>query len=480
MNSDKNTYDLDKILKVIQQHIRRKILKKLYLHKAPILYSTLQKKVLGPNLNTVNFAFHLKQLKKLHLISSDEQGYSITDLGKKILMFISNMENTLEGKNKAIMIRTSKYSKEHFNKNKIQDYLIKEGGLDLTKAKELSHKVLERLNNTEIEYLTAPMMREIINVILLENNLEEVRHKLTRLGTPPYEVNKLFNSEKNQSIAPDKFIRTLGSDVSEQFLLLNQLLNELADQYLSGDIILLYLNYWALRPLSIYLDSENILQILLNSSQKNLDKAKYLTNLILNLMELLMDLKPYVSEDILIGNFNRTFFSKLEGLEDEDKKFLINILIKRILKNNNRFNDFTPQISLDFNYDMGDLTDMVKSTQLEIDAFFLNDYINIRNTNNFKNPKIMIDYSRITPQDVDLNLLNNNIIFYNGRISDKLNSANISINNRNEKEHPINRIILDKIFINLHSIAVKSNQNDDKFFDILQSKLDYIFELFQF
>jgi len=59
-------------------------------------------------------------------------------------------------------------------------------------ARKITREVEERLAKTNIEYLTAPLMREYINAILLENGLEEVRHKLTRLGTPPYEVFKLL------------------------------------------------------------------------------------------------------------------------------------------------------------------------------------------------------------------------------------------------------------------------------------------------
>ena len=76
-------------------------------------------------------------------------------------------------------------------------------------------------------------MREYINGILLEEGLEEFRHKLTRLGVPPYDTNKFFN---DKSYNPNQFIKKLGSEVSKQFLLLNLLPNDLADLYLSKKI----------------------------------------------------------------------------------------------------------------------------------------------------------------------------------------------------------------------------------------------------
>jgi len=56
-----------------------------------------------------------------------------------------------------------------------------------------------------------------------------------------------------------------------------------------------------------------------------------------------------------------------------------------------------------------------------------------------------------------------------------LNSTNIKI--RNSKQ---NKIILDKILVNLHMISVEAKQNDDVFYELLQQKLYSIFELFRY
>ena len=164
MSSDKNIADLGKFLKVLQQPIRREILNKLNQHEIPVSFSKLQKEVLGIISNSKNFSFHLKPLKELALISSKEDGYSITDFGKQIVKFILNMQQVLNESNKPIMIRTSKYSKERFNINKIEEYLIKEGELESHLAEDIASQVKQRLKNTNIEYLTAPLMREYINL----------------------------------------------------------------------------------------------------------------------------------------------------------------------------------------------------------------------------------------------------------------------------------------------------------------------------
>ena len=206
MNSDKISEILEQQLKTLGQKIRIDILKKLSNCNDSISFSMLQKKVLSTISNSKNLSFHLNVLKKSELITTNEYGYSITDLGKNILSNILKIEQILSVQSNSIMIRTSKYSKEVFDNRKIEEYLIREGELDKYLANQIAQEVKERSSNTNIKYLTAPLMREYINAILLEMGLEHVRHKLTRLGTPPYEVSKLF---KNSSINPENFIKKI-------------------------------------------------------------------------------------------------------------------------------------------------------------------------------------------------------------------------------------------------------------------------------
>ncbi len=347
MDSDKNIDVLEKQLKILGQKIRIDILKKLNVYRNPLSYSMLQKEVLGANPNSVNFSFHLKALKNGNLISTSESGYTLSTLGKQILKNIVSMEQILNDQNKQIMIRTSKYSKEPFNANKIEDYLIKEGQLEKFLAIQISKEVKERLSKANIGYLTTPLMREYINAILLENGLEEIRHKLTRLGTPPFEAFSFFDRNFN----PEQFISKLGSDVSEQFLLLNLLPKNLADLYLSGEVALLNLNYWSLRPLGFYLDSKSIVEHITKQSSINLNKlddnADFI-NLIMNFFDILTKFKPYFSEDILLGNFNNSFLSYFNS--NKNTSNILNIIISQILKLSNRQYDEKSHLSLEFSF----------------------------------------------------------------------------------------------------------------------------------
>ena len=484
MSSDKNLKDLGKFLKVLQQPIRREILKKLNLDNNPISFSALQKEILGIYSNSVNFSFHLKSLKNLSLVSSKEEGYFITNLGRKILNFIINMELVLNENQKPIMIRTSKYSKEKFNLKKIEEYLIKEGKLESNIAENIAEQVRKRLSTTKINYLTAPLMREYINGILLENDLEEVRHRLTRLGTPPSDVKIYF---KDKKITPVDFINILGSDVSEQYLLLNLLPKKIADLYLSGEILLLHLNHWALRPLSIYLHTETVLKELFDKNPdlpSNFKDIRDLVSLSLKFTDYLKKFRPFFSEDILLNEFNSKFLTYFCGLEEENLNFMHKILASRLLDYNDFFRDKKSHISLEFNYIDDEHINNEKSSLFQIDKTFLQQFNNKKSLNGrYQIPLILLDYYNIYKSksfnsgfEELFSLFNlKNIIFYDQNSSNLLNSTMIKVKT---KEFNENRIILDKILINLYSIAREANQNDDLFYNLIQEKLKYVFELF--
>ncbi|MFX1377545.1 MAG: anaerobic ribonucleoside-triphosphate reductase [Promethearchaeota archaeon] len=475
MEADKNHKILEKQLKTLGQKVRIDILKKLKNTQTPLSFSRIQKEILGNELTSVNLSFHLNNLKKCKLVDSSEEGYSITFLGEQIIDKILSIEQILNEQNQTRMIRTSKYSKELFDASKIEEYLVNEGELERYLARQIAREVKERLSKTNIEYLTAPLMREYINAILLENGLEEVRHKLTRLGTPPFEVAKLFDSRENE-INPKNFIEKLGSDVSEQFLLLNLLPKKLADLYLSGEIALLHLNYWALRPLSLYVDTKTLINYVFKKEKivkQKIEKDNNHSEFTIQFLDLLYLLKQFCSEDLVLGNFNNQFLSSFPLTKAISSDFFL--LTSQILRFNNFFNKKKPSLTLEFNYKGSSLN------QIVIDEAFLK--LLDKKCKDLIKPLFLFDYSSLFPSklrsnnisDLILNNFKDNVILYNNIYSNLFNSTIIQIPNPQ-----INQVILDKILINLPLISVQAKQNDEKFFELLIEKLNAVFELFDY
>jgi ribonucleoside-triphosphate reductase len=485
MDPDKNRNDIEKLLRILGQKIRIDVLRILKNRESILPYSVLQKEALGQNQNPVNFTYHLKTLENANLIASSEAGYAISSLGKKILQIIISMEECIDTNHDVKLIRTSKYSKEIFDFKKIEEYLKKEGGLELSEAKKIAREVKKRLLKTNIKYLTAPLMREYINVVLIENDLEEVRHKLTRLGSPPTEVLKLFDSVESINITPEIFIHQLGSDVSEQFLLLNLLPNELADLYLSGEIALLNLNHWALRPLSIYMNMKTILDYISKENKiyhHQTLNSRDLIKVILKFINKIFSIMPFVSEDIVLGDFNNIFLNLLSKQRKNKVLYLFDILISQILNYNNN-------LCLDFHYGQNLKLNSDLASQFQMDELFLKILDSkLSNMDKYVNPLIMLDYSEMDPMFLS-NLINqnddfipslNDFVLYNSKSNNLMNSTVIKVTNFHENNSNGNNIILDKILINLHSIALKAKNDDNEFFELLQTKLNSVFKLFNY
>ncbi|MHA1845752.1 MAG: DUF7347 domain-containing protein, partial [Promethearchaeota archaeon] len=222
---------LERQLKVLGQRIRIEILKILNQKSQPMNYSSLQKGIWKRFPNCLDLSFHLKSLKSVELIGHSQDGYFITSLGKNMLKNILSMEKLLLNKDNIPVIRTSQYTIESFDLKKIEKYLIIEGKLDEYWANKIVLELKERISRLNIDYLTTSLIREFINTILIENDLEEVRNRLFSIGLSPSELKSSF---KDSRIKPNQFIHLIGSKISEKYLLLNLFPKNLADLYYSG------------------------------------------------------------------------------------------------------------------------------------------------------------------------------------------------------------------------------------------------------
>src|SRR5208337_4091248 len=106
----------------------------------------------------------------------------------------------------------------------------------------------DRLVRLKTIYLTAPLIREFVNAILIEKKLEEYRHKLTRLGMPVYDVAQLISDAGEKQLSADYVARSSARSVLSEYALLNCLPHKIADAHLSGLIHIANLENWILKP----------------------------------------------------------------------------------------------------------------------------------------------------------------------------------------------------------------------------------------
>ncbi len=225
--------------------------------KGPLTYSAL-KTLAGfkSKKESGKFAYHLRKLVRQLLIqlNRQERKYTVTNLGRLVLNLTRQIEEQSLVESGKLYVRTSRQTMEEFNADRILQSLVKEAGMPVELAQKITSETESRLYKFQTQYLTAPLIREMVNALLVEHNLEEYRHKLTRLGMPIYDVTQLLNKAGDDGSDVDSLIKQTGSAVFSEYLLLEQLPRDVADAHLAGDMHLSNAGSWGLTPDTVFVD----------------------------------------------------------------------------------------------------------------------------------------------------------------------------------------------------------------------------------
>ena len=121
-------------------------------------------------------------------------------------------------------------------------------------AQDIALEVENRIKNMGLKSLSGPLIREIVNITLLERGMVQYRNVSTRVGTPVYDahlidVGKGFEAHDNATLqenAETSHKKKADKISKEQYLL--QLPPYLADHHLSGEMHIHDLEYFGTRP----------------------------------------------------------------------------------------------------------------------------------------------------------------------------------------------------------------------------------------
>lgn len=242
-----------KILDAASSPIRLEILK-LLSRKGQLPYTEIMFAVdLDPIKDAGKFVYHLNSLSDTSLININKKNkkYSLTDLGEIVVSFSRDLENYIAVKRGRLYVRTSKLSIEEFDRSNIANSLVKEAGVPLELAQNIAAEAEERLIKLKTQYLTAPLIREFVNSLLLEKGLEEYRHRLTRLGMPVYDVTQVIEDTEKKGLSVSAVEDAASSSVLKEYVLLRGVPREVADAHIAGLIHLDIAENWLLKPDSI-------------------------------------------------------------------------------------------------------------------------------------------------------------------------------------------------------------------------------------
>ncbi len=224
---------------------------KLLVSKGPLPYTEIMYEAkLDPVRDAGKFVYHLKTLRKAGLVSIEKgtKKYGVTELGKILVEFSRDLEEYIAVKRGRLFVRTSRMTIEEFDRTRIARSLVSEAKMPQTLADEVAAEAEERLLKFGIVYLSAPLIRELVNIILIERKLEEYRHKLTRLGLPVNDVTLLLREASQKQLDANWVQKSAGERVTEEYVLLNSLPRATIDAHLAGRIHLEDAASWILKP----------------------------------------------------------------------------------------------------------------------------------------------------------------------------------------------------------------------------------------
>ncbi len=250
------------VLDAASAPVRLHILK-LLVSKGPLPYTEIMYEAkMDPVRDAGKFVYHLKTLRKAGLVAIEKgtKKYSITDLGKMLVEFSRDLEEWVAVKRGRLFVRTSKMTIEEFDRTRIASSLVTEAGMPQSLADEIASEAEERLLRFGTTYLTAPLVRELVNTILVERKLEEYRHKLTRLGLPVNDVTILLKEAGRKHLDSAWVQQSAGAAVTEEYVLLNSLPRPLVDAHFNGQIHLEDAESWILKPSMFFHDPRPFLQ----------------------------------------------------------------------------------------------------------------------------------------------------------------------------------------------------------------------------
>jgi len=157
----------------------------------------------------------------------------------------------------SMYVRTSRNTIERFDRKRIIGSLIRETSLPKEVAEIIARETETELRRMNLEFTSGPLIREIVNVKLLEHGYEAARSDYTRLGMPVYDAAQFIERVHTGGGAhrsPEAVHREMADSIFREYSLLKVLPLHLADAHMKGEIHVHELEHFAARPCTAYHD----------------------------------------------------------------------------------------------------------------------------------------------------------------------------------------------------------------------------------
>ncbi len=321
----------------------------------PLSYSEIMARLnLNPNRDAGKFAYHLRTLHNCGLLTTEKESkkYGITPLGTIMLEMSQRIDTESLREGGRLLVRTSRAAMEEFDHNRIAQALVREAGVPIELARKVAEETEERLLKLDTLYLTAPLIREFVNAVLIEKGLHEYRHKLTRLGLPVYDVSQLLRQETSSTSMQD-IHNIISRNVLSEYVLLNVLPRRVADAHLAGLLNVNNVDSWVLGPQSIQHDLRVFLRLgfqpgRVDSTSIALDPPRDFSEALTVTASFLSNCSREVVEEQTLNHFNVFLAPFVKNSRDSDLHTLLRQFLISLDQSSDRSDSPVIALGLDF------------------------------------------------------------------------------------------------------------------------------------
>jgi len=250
------------------------------------------------------------------------------EMGEPGLIYSDDKEST----ELSLFVRTSDEEIKKWDRNRIYDALIRETSISEDAASIVAREVEKLILELELDFVTAPLIRELTNAKLVEYGLAKVRKQHTRLGVPLYDARQIIMNPNKENAnvphGPEATNLTLSERIKKEFALLEVFTQDMADAHMRGDIHLHDLGMID-RPYCSGQSIEYVKKFGLNlpNAISIAKPAKHPEVLIEQIIKFSAALQGHFAGAIGWDAVNLFLAPYLEGVDDERMKQLAQILI---------------------------------------------------------------------------------------------------------------------------------------------------------
>ncbi len=140
-----------------------------------------------------------------------------------------------------MMVRTSRQTIAHFDRGNIIRSLLKETNVTRGVAEKIGHEVENKIKDLEISYISTALIREMVNVKLLEYGHENIRGQYARIGIPVYDIKRKLTRSPQES-----------KGVLGEYNLLRVIPRKFGEMHLRSEIFIACIEDFSTKPVALH------------------------------------------------------------------------------------------------------------------------------------------------------------------------------------------------------------------------------------